>query len=201
MSIQNSFPNRHLAEKILADAEHSNPGSWGSHSRICALCAERIASKCGLDPHKAYVLGLLHDIGRKFGVRHLGHVYDGYLYMTELGFFDVARVCLTHSFCVKSANCFVGKTDISAEEAIILYKKLEETEYDEYDLLIQLCDCLAGADSILDMESRMLDVKNRYGVYPQDKWDKNMELKQHFEKLCGENIYRIVEIQLHNEGK
>jgi len=31
-----------------------------------------------MDAEKAYVLGLLHDIGRKFGVRHLGHVSDGH---------------------------------------------------------------------------------------------------------------------------
>ena len=37
---------------------------------------------------KAYVLGLLHDIGRKFGVRHLGHVSDGYAYMMCPGLFD-----------------------------------------------------------------------------------------------------------------
>lgn len=28
-----------------------------------------------MDAEKAYILGLLHDIGRKFGTRHLGHEY------------------------------------------------------------------------------------------------------------------------------
>ena len=37
-----------------------------------------------MDSEKAYVLGLLHDIGRKFGKRHLGHVSDGYPEETEL---------------------------------------------------------------------------------------------------------------------
>ena len=59
-----------------------NPGPWGKHCLTVAHCAEKIASACGdMDVEKAYILGLLHDIGRKFGVRHLGHVYDGYVYI------------------------------------------------------------------------------------------------------------------------
>ena len=80
------IPTRTQAERLLREAEQCNPGPWGNHSRIAAHCAEKIAGLCeGLDAEKAYVLGLLHDIGRKFGVRHLGHVSDGYTYMMSLG--------------------------------------------------------------------------------------------------------------------
>ena len=75
------IPTRIEAERLLREAEKDNPGPWGNHSRITAHCAEKIAGLCdGLYAEKAYVLGLLHDIGRKFGVRHLGHVSDGYTY-------------------------------------------------------------------------------------------------------------------------
>lgn len=40
---------------------------------------------------KAYILGLLHDIG-KFGVRHFGHVSDGYTYRRLLGCDEVAKI-------------------------------------------------------------------------------------------------------------
>lgn len=56
--------------------------------RTAAHCAACIARQCGLDPEKAYVLGLLHDIGRRFGKRHLGHVVDGFVYLTRLGWDD-----------------------------------------------------------------------------------------------------------------
>ena len=92
------YPTREKAEILLEEAEKCNPGSWGDHSRTAAHCAEKIAQYAGLDPDKAYVLGLLHDIGRKFGKRHLGHVSDGYSYMMSLGYDDAARICLTHSF-------------------------------------------------------------------------------------------------------
>ena len=93
------LPNREEAEIILADAETCNPGAWGNHSRVTAHCAEMIASECvDMDADKAYILGLLHDIGRKFGTRHLGHVSDGYSYMRSLGYDEVAQIFLTHSF-------------------------------------------------------------------------------------------------------
>ena len=86
------YPTREEAEKLINEAEGCNPGPWGDHSRTAAHCAEAIALKAGLDADKAYVLGLLHDIGRKFGKRHLGHVSDGYSYMMSLGYDDAARI-------------------------------------------------------------------------------------------------------------
>lgn len=75
------YPTRDEAERLLLDAKKDNPGKWVDHSRVTAHCAEKIAMHCGMDADKAYVLGLLHDIGRKFGVFHLRHVSEGYKYM------------------------------------------------------------------------------------------------------------------------
>ncbi len=153
------LPTREEALKLIRDGLLFNPGPWGKHCLTAAHCAEKIASACGdMDVEKAYILGLLHDIGRKFGVRHLGHVYDGYVYMKSLGYDEVAK-----------------------------------TIYDEYDRLIQLCDCLAGAEGVLDIENRMNDVKKRYGFYPQDKWNSNMNLKRYFEGKMNKDIYLICE--------
>ncbi|MCQ2211947.1 MAG: hypothetical protein MJZ34_16825, partial [Paludibacteraceae bacterium] len=71
--------------------------------------------------------------------------------------------------------------------------ELAKATYDEYDWLIQLCDSLAGADGVLDIEERMGDVKRRYGSYPQAKWDSNINLMHYFEKKMGENIYVVCE--------
>ena len=61
------------------------------------------------------------------------------------------------------------------------------------DRLIQLCDCISGAQGVMDIETRMLDVKRRYGYYPQEKWDSNMGLKKLFEAKIGKGIYEILE--------
>ncbi len=58
-------PTLDEAERILKEAEQLNPGAWVDHSRNVALGARIIAGKTGdMVPELAYVLGLLHDIGR-----------------------------------------------------------------------------------------------------------------------------------------
>lgn len=188
------LPTRVEAERILKEAEQCNPGPWGNHSRVAAHCAEKIAEGCGdLDAEKAYVLGLLHDIGRKFGGRHLGHVSDGYTYMMSLGYDEVAQICLTHSFNNQTTDDYIGNFDTTKEELELINSTLSKVVMDDYDRLIQLCDSLAGSEGVLDIEERMGDVKQRYGSYPQEKWDKNISLKQYFENKIGKDIYEVVE--------
>ena len=112
------YPDWQEAHRLLTEAESCNPGPWGDHSRVAAMCAERIAQATGLNAEKAYVLGLLHDIGRKFGVYHIPHVYNGYHYMMELGYGDVARVCLTHSFSTPDFRTYIGKFDLEEEKLL-----------------------------------------------------------------------------------
>lgn len=188
------LPTREEAEKLLKEAEACNPGPWGNHSRVAAHCAEKIADACGdMEPEKAYICGLLHDIGRKFGTRHMGHVSDGYSYMLSLGYDEVAQICLTHSFNNKSIADYIGNFDTTEEELKLIEDNLAAIELDEYDYLIQLCDALSGSEGVLDMEERMNDVKRRYGSYPQEKWDKNIALKKQFEDRMGLDIYAVVE--------
>ena len=186
------YPKRQEAEALLLEGETLNPGPWGNHSRVAARCAERIAEKCGMDPDKAYVLGLMNDIGRRFGKRHLGHVSDGYSYMMSLGFDDAARICLTHSFNGKRIDDYVGNFDTTEEETELIRTKLSEAEFDDYDRLIQLCDAISGSEGVMDIIDRMNDVKARYGFYDPGKWNTNLALKEYFENRAGQDIYEIV---------
>ena len=188
------IPTREEAEKLLREAEQCNPGPWGNHSRVAAHCAERIAeASADLDAEKAYVFGLLHDIGRKFGVRHLGHVSDGYSYMMSLGYDEVAKICLTHSFPNRTIDEYVGKFDTSDVELELIRTSLAKVVPDEYDSLIQLCDSLAGSEGVMEIEARMEDVRRRYGSYSQAKWDANMALKAYFEAKIGRDIYEVTD--------
>ncbi|MCR5196929.1 MAG: HD domain-containing protein [Pseudobutyrivibrio sp.] len=187
------YPTRHEAEELLKEAEQLNPGPWGDHSRTVAHCAQCIAAQCGLNSDKAYVVGLLHDIGRRFGKRHLGHVSDGYSYMMSLGYDDVARVCLTHSFNGKSIDAYVGNLDTTDEETELIKNELAKINLDEYDKLIQLCDSIGGAEGVMDIIDRMNDVKSRYGYYDPEKWNTNLALKDYFEEKMGQDIYAVVD--------
>ena len=188
-----TYPDRGEAEKLLKEAEERNPGPWGDHSRTTAHCAEKIAIYSGMNPEKAYVLGLLHDIGRRFGKRHLGHVSDGYSYMTFLGYSDAARICLTHSFNQGRIEAYVGNFDTTEEETKLIRTKLQETRQDDYDKLIQLCDSISGAEGVMDIIDRMSDVKRRYGAYDPEKWDANLALKAYFEQKMGKDLYEAVD--------
>lgn len=186
------YPARAEAEALLSEAEALNPGPWGNHSRVVAKCAKVIAAACGdMDPEKAYVLGLLHDIGRRFGVKHLGHVYDGYVYMLELGYAGAARICLTHSFSIQRLRDYIGRFDITPEQLQVIEQALAQCRYDDYDRLIQLCDAISLPDGAVAIEKRMGDVKARYGHYPQDKWEKNIELKRHFSQKAQRDIEEL----------
>ncbi|MGN0419524.1 MAG: HD domain-containing protein [Acetatifactor sp.] len=188
------LPTREEAERLLREAKQCNPGPWVNHSRVAAHCAEKIAQDCGdMDAGKAYVLGLLHDIGRKFGVRHLGHVSDGYIYMMELGYDEAAKICLTHSFHNQTLEDYIGRFDTSEEELKLIKNTLAEVTMDDYDRLIQLCDSLAGSEGVLFMEDRMEDVRRRYGAYSKAKWDANLKLKEYFQEKAGRDIYEVVE--------
>ena len=187
------YPTREIAEELLQEGEKCNPGPWGDHSRTAAHCACKIAEYSGMDAEKAYVLGLLHDIGRKFGGRHLGHVSDGYSYMMSLGYDDAARICLTHSFNEKKLEKYIGNFDTTEVETELIRTKLQEVKTDDYDRLIQLCDAISGAEGVMDIIDRMSDVKRRYGDYDQSKWNANLELKAYFEQKMGMDLYEAVE--------
>lgn len=162
--MQKKFITRDYAVVLLEDSLKLNPGKWGKHSYNVAGSAEQIAKKIGyLNSDKAYIFGLLHDIGRRYGVSHIKHVYDGMLYMEDLGYPDIARICLTHSFPVKNIYSYNGKLDLSEDKLFFLESRLASIEYDDYDRLIQLCDAIASADGFCILEVRLIDVAIRNG--------------------------------------
>lgn len=185
------YPTRDEAERLLTEAESLNPGLWVAHSRNVAKCAEVIASHCNLNPEKAYILGLLHDVGRRAGIGQLKHVYYGWKHMNELGYPTVAKVCLTHSYNTHRFEDDMAKIDVSPEQADEAKAALAGYEYDDYDRLIQLCDSIATAEGVVDVTERMADVRTRYGSYPQPKWDKNIELLEYFAEKTGSDIYEL----------
>ena len=133
------LPDRKEAESFLRESEEIHPGPWADHCRPAAECAEKIARNCsGLDPEKAYIIGLLHDIGRRIETgTHFKHIVDGYECMMEYGYDEVARVCMTHSFQIKNIESYIGKIDVPEEKSEMVRTFLNHIELDDYDLLMQ----------------------------------------------------------------
>ncbi len=195
---------RAFAETLLEKCVAKNPGPWREHSYAVAQAAEKIARAVNenaaatgsttplLNSDFAYTCGLLHDIGRQMGYTYLAHVYDGYHFLKNLGYDQLAKICLTHSFNLHIIDDYIGKIDITNAQYEELKNLLAAIEYDDYDRLIQLLDSTCGADGTKNMEERMNDVKQRYGYYPEGKWNKNFELKEYFEKLMGRDLYEVI---------
>ena len=183
------LPSKEESMRLLEEGYNRNPGPWKNHSIVAAECAYKIAEQCaGMDPNKAYILGLLHDIGRREGVTFIAHVIDGYRYLLGLGYDEAARICITHSFLIKDISDYIGKIDISETDAAMLMQLLAGYDYDDYDLLIQLCDSIALPSGSVPIEARIADVTRRYGYYPQDKAQTAFEIQRYFEDKSGLDI-------------
>lgn len=186
------------AERLLEEADFMNPGDWVAHNRVAAICAGKIALKCKeLDEDKAYVLGLLHDIGRRYGVCDLQHILNGYSFMLEKGYSTSARICLTHSFPLKDINAYNGQNDCSPEDSLFIQNYINDTGYDDYDRLIQICDAISYPTGPCIIEKRLVDVVMRRGFNDLTilKWKEFFKLKQHFEEKMKCSLYEIFEIK------
>jgi len=205
------IPTRERALELLEEARRLNPTPWADHALNVARVAEAIATRVseadreagiepGLDPEAAFVLGVLHDIGRREGVTRMRHTFDGYCHLMTLGFDDAARICLTHSFPledvkhVKTSAAGPNEWDCTPEEREFVNDYLAGIEYDDYDRLIQLCDTLALPERVCTLEERFVDVVLRHGFteYTVPRWRACIALRERFETRMGCSLAEVL---------
>lgn len=155
------------ANEALLAASKSNPGPWTDHSRYVAMACQNIAARCeNLSADYAYLLGLLHDIGRYAGVTSEKHLIDGYRYCMERSWEKAAQICISHAFMIQNIESSIGEFDVSEADYRFMKDFVKNARYDDYDLLVQLCDSLALPTGFCLLEKRFVDVTIRYGVHP-----------------------------------
>lgn len=172
--------------------------SRGHYLRV-AEHARLIASKTNcLNPEKAYILGLLHDYGEYLEQkdRRFFHGTAGYDEMMYLGFDEVARTCLSHSFfdgCITPENYPSYDADCIRRAAAII----AESPVDDYDRLIQISDLTVTGDQSTDIEARLNFIGQKYHV-PEEiisfKKEQACKLKTYMDALCGTDIYQILRL-------
>lgn len=184
---------REEAEKILKDAVRINPGKWYLHSLNVGRAAERIASALHLDIEKAYVCGILHDIGRIQKGIGVKHIIDGYHYMLELGYPEIARYCLTHTFFIKDVHSSCALWDVSDSEAEEIQIYLDTHEYDLYDKIFQIADHIGDASGFVTIERRLIDVHLRKGVDENTilTWKVIFSIQNELEELLQSSLYSL----------
>ncbi len=190
-----TIPSLEEAERFLSEAELVNPGPWVQHSRNVAMAAKLIADRIpDLDPDFSYILGLLHDIGRREGRTHIRHLIDGYRFLADLGYEDAARIPLTHSFPIADLEVFIGERDCSPIDLQFLDGFITSVEFNKYDRLIQLCDAIAPPSGFCLMEKRMVDVALRLGINDITLlgWEARFRIMAEFEHEIGQSVYSIL---------
>ncbi len=169
------------------------------HTRSIAATAAKIAAAAGLDAEKAHIVGLLHDYGKRQDEFRGGrfHGVDGYDAMNELGYSEVARICISHSFPIAD---FDIKNYPKFSEADLLYAKkiLNNMVYDDYDYLIQFCDLLFEGLNMVGINARVRGIMSRYGLQFQNVavlWKNGCRLKKYFDDKLGKDVYDFLGIK------
>lgn len=187
--------NLQESEEIFQEASSINPGAWVQHSKNVAAAARCIAGRVqDLDEEKAYIFGLLHDIGRRKYLKGMKHVLEGYNFLIEKGCEEAARICMTHTFAYKNVYAIYGQWDSSEAEIKLVEKYISSIKYDEYDLLIQLCDSLALPCGVTLIEKRFVETALRTGISSLTlcKWKAVLTIKNYFEEKIGCSIYSLL---------
>lgn len=170
-----------------------------AHSLAVAGIAEKIASVSpNMDKDKAYILGLLHDCGRikDEKTENCFHGYVGFQYMMSINQPEIARISLTHTFYEKDFDASTYPQNSEQLEKCRSY--LQEIEYNDYDLLIQLADILNDMGKICTIETRFSSIVRRYGLNPEvvkPHIRRLHEIKEHFDKKAGCDIYCLLGIK------
>lgn len=189
------FMDRTFAEKLLTDAKGVNDGPWINHSYNVACLAEKIAVRAGMNSEKAYVIGLLHDIGRRNGNMAARHALEGYQYLHSMKYEEEARICMTHTFQYKDVDGIYDEWDCTDEEKQFISNYLKEIVYDDYDKLIQLCDALSLANGYCYAENKMVSSVIKFGFKDTtiNKWRAILELKEYFDGKINGDVYTLFE--------
>jgi hypothetical protein len=190
-----NLPSRLEAIRLLEEAEKLNPGPWVAHSKNVAVSARIIADHHPrLDAEAAYIMGLLHDIGRREGITFIRHLIDGYTFLNSLGYDDAARISITHSFPIPDLDAYIGERDCSPQDLKVIENFINSTTLNDYDILIQLCDSVSLPSGFCLLEKRIIDVAMRYGINAKSisSWQARFQIKEKFENEIGCSIYQVL---------
>ena len=185
------------AYKLLEGAPRKNKDLWIKHSVNVAIVAERLAERLNLDGKRAYVFGLVHDIGRRQR-EHIGlrHVLEGYKYLISLGYEEEAKGCLTHTFYSRELvkpNLIKKNTNLTRIEIDFIINFINKNGFNMYDKILQIADNMGSSSGINTIERRRTESMLRYGI--TDISEKNLRgifsVQNEIEEKLGYSIYQL----------
>ena len=180
-----------IKDVITSEEDWKRPENrWLKHCIYVGKAAGRIAAQMELDSDFARALGYVHDIGRK--VSHPRHVIEGYSYLMRLGYDEMARSCLTHSFIDNDINLTAGGP-LRADTQAKVFPYLDSHPVNIYDNIVQLCDLFCLDTGYTTVEKRMLDISKRKGVFSNslEHFHSALNLKVRIEEQLGCSLYDL----------
>jgi len=187
--------NVYLQERIYNGSNPRIIFEHGVHVFNVAKIAEAIEKQThgAIDPDTAYSLGLLHDIGRikDETVTHIPHGIEGFNYLTQIGYKDVAPICLTHNFIDKD----IKKSDFPtySDELFADTKEyLSTIEYNDYDRIIQIADLFSRGKDIMSIQQRLDKNKSFYHIEKLSYEDKAFALRDYLDEKYNIDIEQTV---------
>lgn len=163
---------------------------WVKHCINVGIASGRIARKLGLDGDFAEACGYLHDVGRK--ISHPAHVVEGYRYLVNRGYDEMARYCITHSFIDSDIHLIAGGP-LQADTETLVAPYLETHPATIYDNIVQLCDLFCSEEGFTTVEKRLLNISARTGIYSNsyEHFCSALKLKERIEKQMGCSLYSL----------
>lgn len=158
------------------------------------IAKQTLSSPHPLDPDTAYILGLIHDIGRiKDETKtKVPHGLEGFHFLIKSGLKELAPISLTHNFISKE----IKQEDFpvyNPKQIREVQNHLSAIEYNDYDRLIQLADLFSRGDEILSIQERIN--KNKEFYHTALSFEPQIfSLRNHFNQKYNINIERLVDV-------
>ena len=164
---------------------------WILHSLYVGESAKRIAEALGLNGEYALIIGYLHDIGRR--IDHSNHPIEGYNYLKELGYADLARYSLTHSFLNNNVKLTVGNGPKDPKSYKFINNYLNSINSNIYDNILHLSDLMCLDTGFTTIEKRILDCISRKGIgeHSYNHYMSLMDFKSWIEINIKKDLYDL----------
>lgn len=169
---------------------------YDNHIYGAAKIAQTIAAKTdSIDHEKAYVKALLHDIAKiDESPESMVGRFHGLLGYEMFKDRDpgVARACLLHEFPWNKVALYEKKFLGNKDDYEFTLDYVTKHPLQDEDLLIQLADGMANKNGLVTLEQRREEYEARFKIkLPTELTESYLEIKKHFDKKLGFNIYDL----------
>jgi putative nucleotidyltransferase with HDIG domain len=170
------------------------------HSLMTARAAGAIAEIIPeLDPERAYVSGLFHDVGKFYLAksRKYKHPRNGYELMKNKNI-DLANICISHPFPIFNHFEYIKyycKNDI--EEASSIADILAGiSEDDIYVRLIQFCDKVSEPGGYINLSTKFKKYAEKYKASTElisPNHEGLVKVKEMLDCKAGHDVYSVLQ--------